>query len=165
MRRFHPNIAEVYRQKVANLREALNDESTRTEAAECIRGLIEEIRLVQEKGKLRIDLFGELAALIKLANGHPAFWWNGGASNAGCGGAIYSSTYRPSIMQACLRFLAEPRKIHIKKKDEPGAVGPSSLNLIGCEGRTNRVHSPMMEGTGLPRRCWLRQTRSKGSRT
>ena len=67
--RLHPNIAEVYRQKIASLGEALNDENTRTEAAECFRGLIEEIRLVPEKGRLKIELFGELAALINLANG------------------------------------------------------------------------------------------------
>ena len=36
-----------------------------------IRGLIEEVRLVPEKGRLRIELFGELAALINLANEHP----------------------------------------------------------------------------------------------
>ena len=32
---------------------------------------IEEIRLVPENGKLRIELYGELAALINLANEHP----------------------------------------------------------------------------------------------
>ena len=69
--RLHPNIAAVYREKIARLREALNAESTRTEAAEVIRGLIEEIRLVPEKGRLRIELFGELAALISLTNQHP----------------------------------------------------------------------------------------------
>jgi hypothetical protein len=53
------------------LGEALNDEHTRTEAAGCIRELIEEIRLVPEKGRLRIELFGELAALINLAGGRP----------------------------------------------------------------------------------------------
>jgi hypothetical protein len=36
-----------------------------------IRGLIEEIRFVPEKGSLRIELFGELGALISLANQHP----------------------------------------------------------------------------------------------
>jgi hypothetical protein len=66
------------------LGEALNDEHTRTEAAGCIRELIEEIRLVPEKGRLRIELFGELAALINLAGGRPR--GKGGASNAGCGG-------------------------------------------------------------------------------
>ena len=54
-----------------NLTEALNDDHTRLEAAECIRDLIEEVRLVPENGKLRIELYGELAALINLANEHP----------------------------------------------------------------------------------------------
>ena len=54
-----------------NLAEALNDDHTRLEAAECIRDLIEEVRLVPENGKLRIELYGELAALINLANEHP----------------------------------------------------------------------------------------------
>ena len=71
MPRLHPNLAELYRQKVINLAEALNDEHTRLEAAECIRELIEEIRLVPENGKLRVELYGELAALINLANEHP----------------------------------------------------------------------------------------------
>ena len=70
MPRLHPNLAS-YRQKVTNLAQALNDEHTRLEAAECIRELIEEIRLVPDNGKLRVELYGELAALINLANGHP----------------------------------------------------------------------------------------------
>jgi site-specific DNA recombinase len=71
MPRLHPNLAELYHQKVINLAEALNDEDSRLEAAECIRELIEEIRLVPEDGKLRAELYGELAALINLANEHP----------------------------------------------------------------------------------------------
>ena len=71
MPRLHPNLAGLYRQKVTNLAEALNDEHTRLEAAECLRELIEEIRLVPENGKLRVELYGELAALLNLANGHP----------------------------------------------------------------------------------------------
>ena len=71
MPRLHPNLAEVYRQKVMSFSNALNDEHTRLEAAECIRELIEEIRLVPDHGKLRVELYGELAALIKLANGQP----------------------------------------------------------------------------------------------
>jgi site-specific DNA recombinase len=71
MPRLHPNIAEVYRQKIANLGEPLNEERTCVEAAECIRELIEEVRLVPKNGELRIELYGELAGLINLANGHP----------------------------------------------------------------------------------------------
>jgi hypothetical protein len=67
--RLHPNLAELYRQKVVNLAEALNEEHTRLEAAECIRELIDEIRLVPKHGQLEIALYGELAALINLANG------------------------------------------------------------------------------------------------
>ena len=50
MPRLHPNLAELYRQKITNLAEALNDEHTRLEAAACLRELIEEIRLVPEMG-------------------------------------------------------------------------------------------------------------------
>jgi site-specific DNA recombinase len=71
MPRLHPNLSELYRQKVTNLAEALNDEHSRLEAAESIRELIEEIRLVPENGKLRVELYGELAALINLTNDHP----------------------------------------------------------------------------------------------
>ena len=71
MPRLQPNLAELYRQKVINLAEALNDEHSRLEAAECIRELIEEIRLEPDNGKLRVELYGELAALINLANEHP----------------------------------------------------------------------------------------------
>jgi site-specific DNA recombinase len=67
MPRLHPNLAELYRQKVINLAEALNDEDTRLGAVQCIRDLIEEIRLVPENGKLRV----ELSALISLANQNP----------------------------------------------------------------------------------------------
>ncbi len=69
--RLHPNLAELYRQKVMNLAEALNEESTRLEAVECIRELIEEIRLMPNNGKLQVELYGELAALLSLANKHP----------------------------------------------------------------------------------------------
>jgi hypothetical protein len=78
--RLHPN-----QQKVINLAEALNDEPTRLEATECLRELIEEIRLVPDNGKLRIELYGELASLIKPCKRQPPLQRNGGASNAGCG--------------------------------------------------------------------------------
>ena len=70
--RLHPNIAEVYRDKVAHLVSALNDDGTRAEASEAIRALIDEVRLVPEDGALKIELYGELAALLSLGqNKHP----------------------------------------------------------------------------------------------
>ncbi len=69
--RLHPSLADLYRWKVDNLQEALSREDTRVEATEAIRALIDEIRLVPEGGELKIELFGELAALIGLANKDP----------------------------------------------------------------------------------------------
>ena len=69
--RLHPNLAQIYHDKVARLTAALNEESNRAEAAEAIRALIEEVRLVPDDGNLRIELFGELAALINLTNELP----------------------------------------------------------------------------------------------
>jgi site-specific DNA recombinase len=67
----HPNMAEVYRAKVARLVEALNDEHERTEAAKIIRGLVDRIVLTpkDENGRqsLSIDLEGALAGVLALA--------------------------------------------------------------------------------------------------
>ena len=63
----HPNLAEVYRQRIERLHEALQDASMRDQAFELIRSLIEEIRLVPENGELRVELKGELAGILALA--------------------------------------------------------------------------------------------------
>ena len=41
--RLHPNLAELYRRKVADLQTALADPNTQTEALEIPRGLIERV--------------------------------------------------------------------------------------------------------------------------
>ena len=69
--RLHPNLAQIYHDKVVKLTDALNDENSRTEAAEAIRALIDEVRLVPGGDALKIELYGELAALIGLTNEHP----------------------------------------------------------------------------------------------
>ena len=68
--RLHPRLADVYRDKVANLVEALNTPDTVADAAEAIRGLIEAVRLMPEEGELKIEIYGELAALITLSQEH-----------------------------------------------------------------------------------------------
>ena len=62
----HPNLAEVYRQKVAALAEALADEAMRDEAFELIRSLLDKIVLVPEGAELRIEIHGELAGILDL---------------------------------------------------------------------------------------------------
>ena len=68
----HPNLAEVYRQKVAALHEALDDPRSRDEAFGTIRSLIDEIRLVPENGELRIEFKGELGGILSLCEASDA---------------------------------------------------------------------------------------------
>jgi len=69
--RLHPRLADLYREKVARLRDELYRNDIRTEAAEVIRDLIQEIRLVPENDRLEIDLLGDLAAILAFGNGSP----------------------------------------------------------------------------------------------
>jgi site-specific DNA recombinase len=53
---------------VEQLHECLNAEDTHTAAADALRSIIDEIRLVPQDGALAIDLYGELSALLALRN-------------------------------------------------------------------------------------------------
>ena len=64
----HPNLAEMYRAKVADLSSLLVDPQHKAEAFDIIRGLIDQVRLVPENGELRIDLRGELAGILSLCD-------------------------------------------------------------------------------------------------
>jgi site-specific DNA recombinase len=63
----HPSMADLYRSKVEELAAALQRDDTRLEASEMLRGLIEAIVLTPEKGQLRIELRGNLAAMLTAA--------------------------------------------------------------------------------------------------
>ena len=60
----HPKMADLYRQKVTALAQALQRSETRTEATEALRGLIDAIVLTPDQGELRIELKGNLAAML-----------------------------------------------------------------------------------------------------
>jgi site-specific DNA recombinase len=64
--RLHPNLAEIYRSKVAALHEALADEASRDEAFELIRSLIDKVVVTPAEGDMHIDLHGELAGILGL---------------------------------------------------------------------------------------------------
>ena len=64
----HPNLATIYREKVAALHEALADPATKDEAFTIIRTLIDEVRLVPENGELRVELRGALAGILALGS-------------------------------------------------------------------------------------------------
>ena len=67
----HPNMAKVYREKMAQLTEALTDESRRAEAVDLIRGLVDKIVLspteIDGKQTLAADLHGHLAGILSLS--------------------------------------------------------------------------------------------------
>jgi len=65
--RVHPSMTDLYRSKVEELAAALRREDTRSEASEMLRGLIDSIVLTPEKGQLRIELRGNLAAMPAAA--------------------------------------------------------------------------------------------------
>jgi site-specific DNA recombinase len=69
--RLHPRLAELYREKVAALEEALNDVEERGEAAEIMRSLIDKVVLTPEKSdrKMNAKLYGALAGILALAGG------------------------------------------------------------------------------------------------
>jgi site-specific DNA recombinase len=63
----HPNMANIYREKVAALHEALIDPSTKDEAFSAIRTLVDEVKLVPENGELRVEIRGALAGILALS--------------------------------------------------------------------------------------------------
>ena len=63
----HPSMADLYRAKVEELAAALRRDDSRVEAAETLRGLIDSIVLIPEGDQLRIELKGNLAAMLTAA--------------------------------------------------------------------------------------------------
>jgi hypothetical protein len=58
-------MADLYREKVTQLARGLENEESRTAAAEALRGLIDAIVLTPQEGELKIELQGNLAAMLK----------------------------------------------------------------------------------------------------
>jgi hypothetical protein len=63
----HPRMADVYREKVSGLCEALEREDSRLGATNAIRGLIEAILLEPDGDHLKITLKGDLAGMLSAA--------------------------------------------------------------------------------------------------
>ena len=93
--RLHPNLAEVYRRKVENLGRALNEPTTREEAATLLRGLVDEIRLTPVDGALAIYLVGDLAAILNLSTQkHPGQRQAGVQTTLVAGAGFEPATFR-----------------------------------------------------------------------
>ena len=67
--RFHPRLARIYRDTVADLHTALSDPEARTEAAEILRGLVERISVSTDPRGYCIELIGNIVKLMVLPGG------------------------------------------------------------------------------------------------
>jgi len=98
----HPNMAEIYRQRIGVLYGSLQNEDGKAEAAEVFRMLIDQVTLVPDEAELTIVLRGDLAAILQFAANKinpavlseagfwvPCFrknrWLRGHATNDPCG--------------------------------------------------------------------------------
>jgi hypothetical protein len=64
--RLHPSLAQVYRRKVEQLQQALNDPEIRDEAIEVLRNLLESVVIAPADGGLEIEIVGEIAHMIEM---------------------------------------------------------------------------------------------------
>ena len=67
----HPALAEVYGAKIKALASSLDDEDSKSEAIELLRGLVTEVRLHPDedvKDGHAIELYGKLAAILELSD-------------------------------------------------------------------------------------------------
>lgn len=65
----HPNMAEIYHQKISALHRELQNGETKPQAAETFRSLVNQVDLVPEGGRLAIVLRGDLAAILRFVAG------------------------------------------------------------------------------------------------
>ena len=63
----HPNLASIYRARIENLETALRDPHHDREAFDVVRGLVEEVRITPAGGEITIELRGELAGILAVA--------------------------------------------------------------------------------------------------
>ena len=106
----HPEMAALYRQKVTTLAHALEAAETRTEA---LRGLIDAITLIPDEWVLRIELRGNLAAMLgatvpkqKVVRKPETFcgkyrWLRGHATNIICSSGDLQPESESHAFQAC----------------------------------------------------------------
>jgi site-specific DNA recombinase len=64
----HPNMADLWRAEVTELRDALIEDRCNPEAREAVRHMVQEIRLTPRDGVLAIEVKGNLAAMLAKAS-------------------------------------------------------------------------------------------------
>ncbi len=65
----HPNMAQIYQDRIGQLYENLQHEDEQAQAAEVFRTQVDQVTLIPEKGELAIILRGDLGAILRFAAG------------------------------------------------------------------------------------------------
>ena len=109
--RLHPNLAELYRRKVDELHRSLTDPSCRTEAAETLRNIIEDINVRPlGRGAFEMELTGEIVNMIDLTN------VGIGKGKTASEGAAVPDAYRCSVkVVAGAGFVQDPTMLKLRK--------------------------------------------------
>jgi DNA invertase Pin-like site-specific DNA recombinase len=89
----HPQAAAAYRQKVVHLQEALaRGDAAALEAVALVRGMVCEIRVTPARGRMELDVVGDLAALLEQEQGP-----NKRDFISGCGGPLQLTQSRLEV--------------------------------------------------------------------
>jgi site-specific DNA recombinase len=85
----HPNLAEMYQKKVQALEVALSQPDQRDEAFAILRSLIERVEVKQAADGLEVELIGDIASMVELAENK--------SKNAAPGGTAFPTDLRRSV--------------------------------------------------------------------
>ena len=82
----HPNIGELYARKIGDLKSLIQNDTTKHQATEIIRSLIEKIVVspTGQRGKSDVVLHGALASILAYANDTA----QSGVVSSGVGGVL-----------------------------------------------------------------------------
>ena len=92
--RLHPQLSEIYRQKVEALSQTLADPEIRPMALEAIRGLISSVTIHETEGSVRVELEGAITALVGLAQPEAGAFISSGSVKVVAGVGFEPTTFR-----------------------------------------------------------------------
>ncbi len=92
----HPNLAQLYSDKVSQLEKELDDPAVGADAKSILRSMIQTIIISPgpERGQVELELHGEFAALLALCQGGPKAQANRNLSLVVAGAGFEPTTFR-----------------------------------------------------------------------
>ena len=103
----HPNVAGIYRRKVARLADALDNPGERDEAAGAIRDLIERIVLMPgtRRGEMDAALHGDLGAILEWTGNGPGKTKTDTPMSGMSVSVVAGAGFEPASIRLCISVL------------------------------------------------------------